>query len=874
MDLVTAHISADFDCLAAMAAAEKLYPGAVCIFPGSQEPSVREYLGTGRCPVRIQKIRQIDLDAVRRLIVVDTQSKDRIGNLAALLDRPAMEVHVYDHHAKSDRDFRADVARVRPVGATTTILVSLLKEQGVSFGSEEATLFNLGIHEDTHSFSSSSTTPEDMEAASFLLSQGADPTAVIDLLQRDLNSAQVSLLHELMESAEEIRISGTTVALSVASREQYVDDIALVAQKFRSASDVQAFFLLVRMGDKIQLVARSRSRKIDAGAVATTFGGGGHPSAASASIRELTLFQARDQLLEHLQRERNRNRTVGDVMVSTVRTVRADAAIRDAEQWMTRYGLNVLPVMEKEHVVGLINRPVVEKAIFHGLGQERIGDYMSRDFETLAPEASAERALEMILSRRQKLIPILAKDGKAMRLEGIIARGDILRYLHEEGSVEEIRAKPHTRGVKTLVRDRLSRDLFMLLERAAETADESGCTVHLVGGIVRDLLLGIENVDVDLVVEGDGIAFARRLADREAGRCRVHPRYGTAVITLPDGKRIDVATARTEYYEQPAALPVVEMSDIRTDLYRRDFSINAMAVQLNGRRAWRLLDFFGSRRDLKEKVLRVLHNLSFVEDPTRAFRAVRFAERYGLTIGAQTVSLLENAVRNNLFDRLSGKRLFAELQLILSEAEPWRYIARLSRLRLLRFIHPKLRETPVMRRRFRGIDQAIAWYKLLFIGHPIEDWQVYFLGLCEELSPDDMESACRRLAMPGRLRERARQARREVVNLLAELTRPEAASSTVYRVLHPLAHETLLYALAAAPSQQAKKNISLYLTHLKDVKPSIGGDDLISMGVEPGPLYRELLDAARDALLDGDVEPGEAHERAYVRRLLALHASD
>ena len=874
MELVTSHIGADFDCLASMAAAGKLYPKASLMFPGSQEAAVRQYLKSDSCALNIIKLKDIAPDTVRRLIVVDTQSRKRLGDLALFLDRKSTEIHVFDHHEKTDCDLHPTHADIRPVGATTTILVRLLREREIPISSQEATLFNLGIHEDTRSFSSSNTTPEDMEAASFLLSRGADPTAVTDLLQRDLNSTQVSLLHELMESAEEIRISGTPVALSVASREQYVDDIALVAQKFRSASDAQAFFLLVRMGDKIQLVARSRSREIDAGAVATAFGGGGHPSAASASIKELTLFQARDQLLERLRRERNRNRTARDMMVTTVRTVRADAAIRDAEQWMTRYGLNVLPVMEKERVVGLINRPVVEKAILHGLGREPIGDYMSRDFETLAPEASAERALEMILSRRQKLIPVLTKNGKNMRIEGIIARGDVLRYLHEEGRTEEIRTKPHTRGVKTLVRDRLSRALFMLLERAAETADELGCTVHLVGGVVRDLLLGIENVDVDLVVEGDGIAFARRLADGEEGRCRAHPRYGTAVITLPDGKRIDVATARTEYYDQPAALPVVEMSDIRTDLYRRDFSINAMSVQLNGRRAWRLLDYFGSRRDLKEKVLRVLHNLSFVEDPTRAFRAVRFAERYGLTIGAQTVSLLENAVRNNLFDRLSGKRLFTELQLILSEAEPWRYIARLSRLRLLRFIHPRLRETPAMRRRFRGIDQAIAWYKLLFTGHPIEDWLVYLLGLCEELPPDDMESVCQRLAMPGRLRDRTRQARREVVNLLAELTRPETAASTVYRILHPLAHETLLYALAAASSQQAKKNISLYLTHLKDVKPSIGGDDLISMGVEPGPLYRELLDTARDALLDGDVEPGEAHERAYVRRLLALHVSD
>jgi tRNA nucleotidyltransferase (CCA-adding enzyme) len=850
MELITAHISADFDCLAAMAAAGKIYPDASLVCPGSQETSVREFLESGRWPLKFLKLREVDLSAVRRLIVVDTQSKSRIGTLASLLDREDVEVHIYDHHPETTRDFRADFEDVRHVGATTTILVGILRERGIPISPEEATLYNLGIHEDTRSFSSVNTSQADLEAGGYLLSCGADPTAVVDLLYRELSPAQISLLHEFMESAESLSPLGIPVTIAMASREGYVDDVALVAQKFRSAIDSPVFFFLVRMGDKVQLVARSRVPEIDVGVIATEMGGGGHPSAASASVKDLTLYQAHDRLIEILHREAHRRRKAEDIMVTAVRSVRAKAHIREAAGLMTRHNLNTLPVMAKERIVGLITRPVVEKAIFHGLGEEPVEDYMSRDFETLSPDAPAEQAFEMILGRRQKLVPVLTESPSGNRhaqLAGIIARGDILRYLQEDSLRFGHRPKLHMRSVRSLVRERFSKPLYQFLERAAETADAQGCSVYLVGGIVRDLLLGIDNLDIDLVVEGDGISFAQQLATAEGGRCKSHARYGTAVVTLPGGQKVDVATTR-------------------------DFSINAMAIQLNGPRAWRLLDFFGARRDLKEKVVRVLHNLSFVEDPTRAFRAVRFAERYGFTIGSQTLSLLESAIRSNLFDRLSGKRLFTELQIILSEPEPWKYVAHLSGLKLLRFIHPKINQTPMLGRRFREIDHSIAWYQLLFTEQKVEAWLVYLLGLFGDLTDQEVEAACVRLSLPGRRCARILHARKDSVKVLTGLSKDEASPSAIYRLLESLRVESLLYALAIAPSQQAKKAISLYLTHLKDVTPSIGGEDLIAMGVEPGPLYRELLEATRDALLDGLIESGEVYERAYVRRRLSLHA--
>src|SRR6185295_10740104 len=205
-------------------------------------------------------------------------------------------------------------------------------------------------------------------------------------------------------------------------------------------------------------------------------------------------------------------------------------------------------------------------------------------------------------------------------------------------------------------------------------AKRTSVSVYAVGGFVRDLLLGRPNVDIDLVVEGDAIAFARAFAKENGGRAKVHERFGTAAVVFPDEFKLDVAMARTEYYKHPSALPTVQPSSIKEDLFRRDFTINALALRLNADRFGELIDFYGGQRDLKERTIRVLHSRSFIDDPTRVFRAVRFEYRFGFRLGKETLTLIRDAVELGLFHRLSGTRLLEELILLLSEENPRRII--------------------------------------------------------------------------------------------------------------------------------------------------------------------------------------------------------
>jgi tRNA nucleotidyltransferase (CCA-adding enzyme) len=247
-----------------------------------------------------------------------------------------------------------------------------------------------------------------------------------------------------------------------------------------------------------------------------------------------------------------------------------------------------------------------------------------------------------------------------------------------------------TRNIVNFMNERLSGRVMDLLKTIGEVASQLGAGAYVVGGFVRDMFMYRPNDDMDIVIEGDGIAFARAYAARCNARVHTHASFGTAVITLSDRFKIDVASARMEYYKFPTAMPIVEMSSIKLDLFRRDFTINTLSVQLNPERFGILIDFFSAQKDIKEKSIRVLHNLSFVEDPTRAFRAIKFEQRFGFSIGKLTSGLIDNAVKMDLFSRLIGRRIFSEIKQILEEENPVPAIMRLDDFQLLKVIHPSL----------------------------------------------------------------------------------------------------------------------------------------------------------------------------------------
>ncbi len=878
MDVITTHINADFDALASMAAARRYYPDAVMVFPGSQEKSVREFLSASHIALEFKKIKEIDIEKITRLILVDVHTPDRIGQFSDIINKKGLTVHIYDHHPSTPKDIKGKGRKevIELVGATTTIFTEILQQDKIDISPVEATLFILGIYEETGSLIFPGTTVRDLTAAAYLLKKGANLNIVSTFIRRELGAEEIDLLNELIHSGRDYVIHDVRVKIAKAFRNSYIGDVSYLAHKIRDIEDIDALFLLVMMEERIHIIARSRTPEVDVSEIAQSFGGGGHSTAAYAVVRETSLEETEDKLVDVLKEKIHPTKTAKDIMTSPVKCISWNNAISTAEKTMTKYGVNVLPVLKENTYFGVISREVVEKALFHGFGKSKVLEFCTTDALTVTLSVPTSKVEALMIEQNQRFMPVIENN----QIIGAITRTDLLRSLYESllrkdrlSAKEVLLEKPSIgRNLSSAMRAKFSLEIFNLFKLLGEVAESLGFTSYLVGGSVRDLLRGEANLDIDIVVEGEGITFAQELGKKLKAKVKSHQRFGTAVV-VTDFLKFDVATARTEYYESPAALPRVEISSIKKDLYRRDFTINTLAIRLNPEKFGQLLDFFGGQRDIKEKTIRILHNLSFIEDPTRAFRAIRFSERFGFKLSKHTKNLIKTAVRINLFDKLSGSRLYDELNLLFLETEPIKAVKRLSELNLLKFIHPRLIVTKALEETFEAIQETFAWFKLLFFEEELNKSHLFLMALFEELKVQERSKALQRLFVPPNtskeILDGIEQSKKALIKLQRasykgrkEILRPKE----IYYTLQPLGLPAALFTMAKAKKKDQKKAISLYLTTLRKTKPELTGKDLQTIGYEPGPIFKKILTAILDARLERQVKSREGEIKFVKKR--------
>ncbi len=859
MEVITTHVNADFDGLASMLAAKKLYPEAVLAFPGSQEKSLRNFLLRSTAYVfQFEPIRKIDLSEITRLVLVDIREASRIGRFAEIVATGETDIHIYDHHPSTPDDIRGSVEIIKPVGATTTIFCQIFEERNIALTADEATILMLGIHEDTGSLTFSSTTSDDYQAAAYLLAQGANLNIVSDMINPELTAEQVSLLNELIQTATGYYFDGTEVIIATASHDHFVGDFAVLVHKLKDMKNIDALFALARMESRVYLVGRSRIENVNVGEIALEFGGGGHASASSAAIRDMTLVQAKEKLVDVLSERIRRPKRVKDIMSYPVKSVESGKTLEVARKLMNLYNINVLPVTRGGRLNGLISRQTIEKAFHHGLREVSIEEYMTTEFTVAHPDMTWAEAQKPLVAARQRLLPVVEEG----QLVGVLTRTDFLRTLHAHMEPEpqplfQARDTLHSvssRRLTVLMEERLAANIRELLRSIGKIADDMGVHAYAVGGFVRDLFLRRDNLDIDVVVEGDGIKAARRLAALHSRRAKAHRSFGTATVAFENGLKVDMASARREYYEHPAAVPKVEEGSIKLDLYRRDFSINTLAIKLNPSSFGELIDSFGGRRDLKERTIRVLHNLSFVEDPTRIFRAIRFEQRFGFHIGPLTKRLIENAVRMKFLERLGGHRILTELILVFQEDKVASLIKRLDDFALLSIIQERIRYDRALESLVQSAEGTLSWYDLLFLEDTYERWVVFFLVLVHCLSTEEAEEVCNRLSMTQKQKRRVLSARVKTEAALSGFFKKRALKrSQIYRLLGDLSTEALLYMMAKTDNQAVKKAVSLYFTQLRGTKICLRGDDLKELGLKPGRIYTRILDDVLNETLNRKV---------------------
>ncbi|MCX8026530.1 MAG: CBS domain-containing protein, partial [Thermodesulfovibrionales bacterium] len=814
---------------------------------------------------------------IKRLIIVDTKNLDRLGVFRDFVSKHKPKIHIYDHHPITKQDIKGELEVIVPVGAVSTIFTEIFEKKSIAITPMEATIITLGIYEETGSLLYSSTTPRDLNAVSYLLKRGADLNIVASFMRADITAEEFGLLNRLLETAEELIIMGSHIFICMAVTEGY-SDVAHLAHRLIDMLNADAVFIIVMLSDKVLIVGRSKTPQIDTSSILSVFGGGGHVFASSATIHEVPLEIVQERLINSINQNIKPIKTAKDVMTTPVITINHNDTIKNAEMMMTRYGVNVLPIIQSEQYSGIITRETVEKALFHGFKNSPCKDFASTDVFVASKDTNITDIESAMVETNQRFVPVV-EDNKVI---GAITRTDLLRTMYAEALKRNSISStpiPQKSGIiknaKKLMKDRFPDEIYEILHIAGEIADKMGVSAYLVGGAVRDILRGEDNLDIDIVVEGDGILYAKELANRISARVSVYKRFGTArLLPIEEDKglwaknkelKIDVATARTEYYETPASLPKVETASIKKDLYRRDFTINTLAIRLNHQEFGVIIDYFGGQRDLKEKVIRTLHNLSFVEDPTRAFRAVRFSERFGFKISRHTENLIKTAVRMNIFDKLSGTRIYDELTLTFKETNPVKALQSMDRYGLLKVIHPSIRLTKEMLQLLESVNETVIWYNLLYLQGKCKSHMLYIMALLYKLSDDERTQALKRLSVNA---YETGQIFKMYASAQAILSRLNPSDDyAIYQLLKNQPIEALLFAMAVTKNEERKKAISMFLLKLNNIKPVITGNDLKDLGISEGPIYKTILNKIVEGRIKGLISTKEDEIR--VARLYA-----
>ncbi len=863
-ELIATHTNTDFDAFAAMVAARKLYPEASICLGGAVNRNVREFQALYADLIPIVDPGDVERGSVRRLILVDTVHANRLGDLGDLCGREGVQIVAFDHHTHTG-DLPAFISPDNLVtssdGSLVTLLVRIVAERGIPITPFEATVFALGIHEDTGSLTFSTTTPADAEALALCMLRGADTALLEKWLANALTSAQRHTLAAALETAEELPVAAATVLLSALRQDLYVEGVSVVAHRVMDLTGCDAYFLLVAMENRVFVTARSRGGRLDVAKALAVVGGGGHPAAASAVVKDRSLDDVAAAVAAAVPAAIVPVRTVRDVLVSLPPPVRLTTSVDEAALQCRREGLGGVVVIDEGRLVGKVALADLERAAAHGLGHAPVKAVMTSRVTVVAADTTLEHAAARVAQEEIGWAPVVLDASAAP-----VAAAEMLGAVTRRAVAGDLGApEPPAPVVANLAGPLGELGLDGLLRQIQAVA--GGVRgVYLVGGAVRDLLLGEPGFDVDIAVEGDGIALAGDLAERLNGHVRPHEKFGTAVVVAHDAaggrQRVDVASTRSESYAYPAALPKVEHAGIRSDLARRDFTINAMAVSLKPETYGDLLDYYGGMTDLVARRIVVLHNLSFIEDPTRVLRAIRYENRYGLRMDDHTFNLARACCAMDLVGDLSSARLRDELVALLEEEKIDFSLRRMEELGLTPSIHGRLRAGAATRDLVRRSDRARSAHRL---EGEMPRWRLRLVWMLRDLEPEEIAMWAERMRIRRHdveVLERAFVVGRRLVDRVAR--GPSEADLYEFARGEPL--EAILAAVALDETGIAAERLGRFLDVSRHVKLGIGGEDLLGLGFEASPEMGEVLRSVLHLRLNGVVR-SRAEELAAAARL-------
>ncbi|MEO2069466.1 MAG: CBS domain-containing protein [Desulfurobacteriaceae bacterium] len=866
--IITTHKNMDLDALGGVIAAKKLFQDATVVLPDTKGNDVVKLLSENPDVIEFVEESNFSEEDVDKIVIVDTNNIDRIPDkLSKLVKSGKVEVEIFDHHSKTI-EVEDVIFHFKGSGSITSLMALILKGKNLSPSPLEASVMLTGIYSDTGSFRFPSTTPLDFLAAAYLLSLGANIEFVKKYLPTELSDKELDLLKTLKDNLKVLEINGNPIGISFARFDAYVGDIAPLVSKLLEISGLPAVIVLAEFENTVFLIGRSRTSKIDVSKIASAFGGGGHKEAASSSIKEKTVFEVLEELYRVLEETVEPLKRAKDIMTSPAIVIPKDFSVADARNLLMKNGINAAPVVDEEgKLVGVVNRALLDKADYMGLSKEKVSEVMERDFSVVSMDTPLSEVERIIVEKHQSFIPVI-EDRKPV---GVITRTDLLMNLYRDDFSESLKfyekrlsSFPKFRNLSQKLKS-LPKEIFNLLKKIGELADELGVNAYVVGGFVRDLIIGRKNFDIDIVVEGDARVLAREVARRLKAKVHTFDRFKTAVVIFPDGFRIDFASARTEVYKFPGALPEVDMAPLRKDLFRRDFTINTLAIKLNKSEFGKLIDFFNGLKDIKEGKIRILHSLSFVEDPTRILRALRFATRYRFELGKHTEKLLKIAVKKKLFKTVEGRRIYHELKQIFLEDNPLRVLNKLEHYGILKTLFPKVSWDKKKKDLFERIRKIVIWHKMTFPEKEVKYYLLYFAALFAGLFYNVIENYLSELSVPEKEKRTIKELALKSFRVLKKLEKIEK-NSEIYRILSTLPEEFSLFLAGLEEDDKIREKILLFLKEWRFKKPLVNGEDLKKLGLSPGPLFKEILDKIVLKVLDGELPEDREEQLEFVKK--------
>ncbi len=870
MKVITSHVNADFDSFASCIGLKKLNTDFEIVLHGVPVQNLKEYLklyGDTFSFMSESDLKNFN-EPIDELIIVDTNGLERIGEeIRERLSKDA-KITIIDHHpdirpVDEQSTIDTNIKRIiKQTGAATTLVVNMIKESMIRLTSDEATLLAIGIYEDTGSLLFSSTTIEDIEAVLYLLKNGALINVVAEYVKFDLTLDQKEILNNLLQNITTYNVDDYEITITYAESEKFIGGLSAVISKLQYTHSVETLISIVRMGKKVFVVARTKSTDIDLAGLTAEFGGGGHKQAASATISIASVDEVIHKILQFLPKYIFKGVKAQDIMSSPVRTVFANETIEDVNRIMEITGHGGLPVTEGNKLVGIVTKKSVDKAMNHGLGKRPVKSIMSSKLVTARVDTPLYILKKMMIENDIGRIPILDANNI---LVGIVTRSDIIKATSSEVPISrfvENATLPSFANLSKTISKRLPSRVVNLLRLLGLYGSDFKMSVYVVGGFVRDLLLGIPNYDIDIVVEGNGIDFAKHVGRQLNATVVPYEKFFTATIVFKDGFRIDVATARTEYYDQPGKLPHVDISSIKKDLYRRDFTINAMAIKLNPQEYGVLYDFFNCQKDLEERVIRVLHSLSFVEDPTRMIRAVRFEQRYDFKMEPYTLELLKKNLEENYLERVSGARVRQEIEKILEEENSLKAIKRMAELGMIRHIFPKTYYTKTMEEKLETMFQYLPHFKERFEG--MNDFYALSTILLEYYDLKTLEELRTRYGYPKKFIESLKYAE-NIIPVIKSVIESRFNFSDIYKVLGK-SNPYIYVHLSAYLDEESLFYLLKYIDTVQHTRITrISGKMLVEeYNLKAGPVLNSILEQVFALKLD---DPNLDEEEA-VRNII------